>query len=130
MSSIAPDLTRVFIVEDSLAIRERLESMLERIKGVSVAGRADSPSGAVEGILHSRPDSVLLDIQLNGGSGIEVLRKIHPQAPEIVFIVMTNYPNPQYRRICMGAGASYFLDKNKDFSRLGEVISSLGEMRH
>jgi DNA-binding NarL/FixJ family response regulator len=118
--------TNVFIVEDSVSIRERLVGMLGDMDGVSVVGEADTPRGAVEGILRTRPDSVVLDIQLIGGSGIDVLRETHSQAPETVFIVLTNHPDPQYRRVCMEAGAAHFFDKNTEMDKVREVIAALG----
>src|SRR5262249_7809374 len=90
----------VYIVEDSASIRERLAAMLGAIEGVTVVGQAETPDEAVEGILRIRPDSVVLDIHLVGGSGIEVLRRTHLEAPGTVFIVLTNYANSQYRRVC------------------------------
>ncbi len=117
--------TNVFIVEDSAAIRERLIGLLGDIEGVTVVGEADTAQAAIEGILRTKPDSVVLDIQLTGGSGLEVLRKIHPLAPEVVFIVLTNHSNPQYRRICTEAGASHFLDKSSEFARVMKIIAGL-----
>ena len=122
--------THVFIVEDSASIRERLAGILEGIEGVTVVGQADTPAAAVEGILRTRPDSVVLDIQLLGGSGLDVLRKAHPQVPATVFIVLTNHPSPQYRRTCMEAGAAYFFDKNSEIAKVREVIAGLGATRH
>jgi DNA-binding NarL/FixJ family response regulator len=126
----SPARTNVFIVEDSVSIRERLVGMLGKIDGVSVVGEADTPQAAVEGILRTRPDSVVLDIQLIGGSGIDVLREARPQVPSTVFIVLTNHPNPQYRRICMEAGAAYFFDKNTEIAKVREVITALGATHH
>lgn len=122
--------TNAFIVEDSPSIRERLAGLLDGIEGVSVVGAADTPATAVAGILRTRPDLVVLDIHLIGGSGIEVLREVHPQVPGVVFVVLTNHPNPQYRRICMEAGASYFLDKNTEFTRIGEIVAGLDAAHH
>jgi DNA-binding NarL/FixJ family response regulator len=129
---VAPSAARtnVFVVEDSASIRERLVGMLGDMEGVSVVGEAETPQTAVEGILRTRPDSVLLDIQLIGGSGIDVLRETHPRSPGTVFIVLTNHPDPQYRRICMEAGAAYFFDKNTEIARVREVIAALGATRH
>ena len=118
--------TDVFIVEDSAPICERLNGLLSDIEGVSVVGEAATPQSAVEGILRTRPDSVVLDIQLIGGSGIEVLRKVRPQAPEVVFIVLTNHSNPQYRRIYAEAGANHFLDKTTEFARVRQIVAGLG----
>jgi DNA-binding NarL/FixJ family response regulator len=120
----------IFVVEDSASIRERLVAMLGDMEGVAVVGEADTPREALEGILRTRPDSVLLDIQLNGGSGLDVLREAHPQVPATVFIVLTNYPTPQYRRICMEAGAAYFFDKSTEIAKVREVIAGLGVTRH
>jgi DNA-binding NarL/FixJ family response regulator len=118
--------TNVFLVEDSAPIRARLAEMLGSVKGVAIVGEADTPASAIDGILRTRPDSVVLDIQLIGGSGIEVLRKVCAVAPNIVFIMLTNHPDPQYRRICMQSGASYFLDKTTEFDKVREVIASIG----
>jgi DNA-binding NarL/FixJ family response regulator len=120
----------VFIVEDSTSIRERLAAMLGDMEGVTVVGQAETAGEALEGILRTRPDSVVLDIHLIGGSGLDVLRQAHLQAPETVFIVLTNYPNPQYRRICMEAGAAYFFDKSSEIAKVREVIAGLGATRH
>src|SRR5712691_5256211 len=118
--------TRVFIVEDSAPIRQRLAGLLNAIEGVSVVGEADSIQAAVEGILRTRPESVLLDIRLIDGSGIDVLREVHPLAPEVAFVVLTNNATPQYRRICMEAGASHFLDKTTEFARVRQIVAGLG----
>ena len=108
--------TRVFLVEDSAPIRERLASLLGEIEGVQVVGEADTAAGATAGIFDTRPDAVVLDIRLAEGSGIDVLREVHPRAPEIVFIMLTNFANPQYRKICMAAGASHFVDKSTEIT--------------
>jgi DNA-binding NarL/FixJ family response regulator len=120
--------TNVFLVEDSAPIRARLAEMLGLVEGVSIVGEAETPASAIEGILRTRPDSVVLDIQLTGGSGIEVLRKVCPVAPHIVFIMLTNHPDPQYRKICMESGAAYFLDKTAEFEKVREVIAGLGAL--
>lgn len=122
--------TNVFIVEDSESIRKRLAGLIGDIEGVSVVGQADTPAEALEGILRTRPDSVVLDIQLIGGSGLDVLRKAHPQMPATVFIVLTNHPDLQYRRICMEAGAAYFFDKSSEIAKVREVIAGLGATHH
>jgi DNA-binding NarL/FixJ family response regulator len=120
----------VYIVEDSPSIRERLAAMFGDMEGVTVIGQAQTPGEALEGILRTRPDSVVLDIHLVGGSGLDVLRQAHAQTPDTVFIVLTNYPNPQYRRICMEAGAAYFFDKSSEMAKVRQVIADLGATRH
>jgi DNA-binding NarL/FixJ family response regulator len=103
----------VFIVEDSRIVRERLTSLMGEIEGVSVVGEADNPQDAVDGILRTRPDWVLLDIQLIGGTGLEVLLRTRTQVPCTRFIVLTQLDNAQYRRICLQDGADYFFEKTQ-----------------
>jgi len=122
--------THVFIVDDSTSIRLRLNEMLRCMGGVAIVGEAGSTTAAVDGILRTHPDSVLLDLNLMGKSGIDVLRAIPPQAPDIVFIVLTNHSEPQYRRACARAGARYFLDKSTEFERVREVIAEIAATRH
>ena len=124
------DHTSVFLVEDSAAIRERLAGLLGEIASVELVGEAETAIDAIDGILRTRPDSVVLDIRLAQGSGIDVLRRVHPQAPEIVFIMLTNFANPQYRKICMDAGASYFIDKSTEMARVKQIVSALGVVQH
>lgn len=116
--------SKVFIVDDSPSMRIRLAEILDDIDGVSIVGEAGTPLDAVAGIARSHPDCVLLDYQLEGGTGLDVLRSVHPQAPDIVFIVLTNHATGPYRQACLAAGASYFFDKSSEFDRIREVLSS------
>jgi len=122
--------TNVYIVDDSPSIRLRLAEMLAAMPGVRLAGEAASAGAAVKGILLTQPDSVLLDLHLSGRSGIEVLREVHKQEPGIVFVVLTNHAEPQYRRACSIAGAAYFLDKSTEFERVRNVIAEIAATRH
>jgi DNA-binding NarL/FixJ family response regulator len=125
-----PRSTQVFIVDDSAWIRVRLVEALGRLPDVTVVGEASTASDAVAGILLTRPDSVLLDLNLMGHNGLDVMRAVRPTAPEIVFIVLTNHAESQYRDACMEAGASYFLDKSRDFDRVRAVIAEIAATLH
>jgi two-component system, NarL family, response regulator DevR len=125
METATTQQTNVFLVEDSAPIRARLCDMLGAMAGVKIVGEAESPATAIDGILRTQPDSVVLDVSLTGGSGIEVLRKVCPLAPKIVFIVLTNHAEPQYRKVCLQSGASHFLDKATEFDKVKEVIAGI-----
>jgi DNA-binding NarL/FixJ family response regulator len=113
----------VFIVEDAPLIRKRLVEIVTEIEGVSVVGEAESASEAVAGIVVTRPQCVVLDFRLSEGTGVDVMRAVHPGSPEIGFVVLTNHSSAQYRRACMDAGATAFLDKSTEFGRLKEVVA-------
>ena len=117
--------TDVFIVEDSPAVRDSLVDLLKGLDGVRVVGVADSSVAAVEGIFATRPAGVVLDFQLVGGTALDVLRDIRPQLPDVVVIVLTNFPSPGYRRACINAGANWFLDKSTQFEEVRKIVAGL-----
>lgn len=122
--------TDVFIVEDSPAVRESLVDLMKGVPGVRVVGVADSPVAAIEGIFASRPAGIVLDFQLIGGTALDVLRGIRPQLPDVVVIVLTNFPSPGYRRACMNAGANWFLDKSTQFEDVRKIVAGLAPADH
>ena len=115
----------VYIVDDSVPIRARLVEMLGRLDHVKLVGEAGTARDAIAGIRRTQPDSVLLDLNLMGPSGFEVLRTIHGESPAIAFVVLTNHAEPQYRRACRTAGAAYFLDKTTEFDKVPGVIAAI-----
>ncbi len=120
---------RILIVDDSSVIRDRLKILLSDIPGVVVVGTASSGPEAVDQFEHLRPDVILLDIRMPGGSGIDALSEIKQRDPSTVVVILTNYPDDQYRRLCEAAGADFFLDKSTEFERMPEVIRQLMEGR-
>ena len=122
--------TQVFIVDDSVSIRTRLAQLIGSMRDVAVVGEAGSASEAVAGILRLRPDSVLLDLNLMGSTGLDVMRKVRPQAPDVAFVVLTNHVESQYRDACLDAGARYFLDKSCDLDKVLHVIAEIAAKRH
>lgn len=116
---------KVYIVDDSLVIRERLVELIDAMPEAQVVGEAESAADAIAGILQVHPDCVVLDLQLRESNGLSVLRAVHPQAPDIVFMVLTNHASAQYCRLCMTSGAKYFFDKSNEVSRVREAISAV-----
>ena len=116
---------KVYLVEDSALIRERLAAMLRTLEGLEIVGEAEAPEAALLGIKASRPDVVILDLQLSGGSGLSVLRQLHDFAPNVVPIVLTNYALPQFREECLAAGATYFFDKTTEFGKVCGAIEAV-----
>jgi DNA-binding NarL/FixJ family response regulator len=119
-------LRTVFIVDDIPTMRERLGELVRDIEGVEIVGNAGTPSEAIDGILRTRPDCVLLDYQLIGGTGVDVLRAVHPQLPQVAFIVLTNHATKQHRRACLDAGARFFFDKSTEFGLIRGAIAQIG----
>lgn len=115
----------VFIADDSDPVRERLIAVLSEIEGAEVIGEARNYDEAVEGIRSLKPHVVILDIQMPGGSGIDVLKEIKQDGHPPMVLMLTNHVSPPYRKKCMEWGADFFLDKSREFESLACIFSSL-----
>jgi DNA-binding NarL/FixJ family response regulator len=112
---------KVFLADDSAAIRERVAAILAAGK-MTIVGQAETPQSSIDGILSAHPDVVVLDVQLEGGTGLEVLRAVREADPQIAFVVFSNNSAPAYRKRYIGAGATQFLDKSTEFDQLVPAV--------
>lgn len=119
-------LVRVVTVDDTPLVRERVKAMLQiDAPYAEVVGEAGEAQAAIQLIRDRCPDVVLMDLQLAGASGLEVLWAVKraPHAP--IVIVLTNLASFEYQLICLEAGADFFLDKSFDFERLAYILREL-----
>lgn len=116
---------KVFIVDDSALVRERIIAMISEHPEIEITGQAKNAQEGINSILKLKPDVVILDIRMPGGNGIEVLKNIKKNSSGPTIIILTNYPYPQYRKKCIEAGADYFFDKSTEFNKIIEVIKKL-----
>ena len=116
---------KVFIVDDSAVLRERVVEMLSDVSGIEIIGHAQNVSDALSAIKELNPDVVILDIRIPGGSGLDVLQDIKKEKEAPMVIMLTNYPYPQYRKKCLGLGADYFFDKSTEFDKVTELFKRL-----
>lgn len=116
---------RVFIADDSDLLRERLIGLITEIPGVMISGQADNVGDAISAIQIEKPEVIILDIRMPGGSGIDVLKTVKSDLPASVVIVLTNYSYSQYRKICLNAGADYFFEKTSEFDRIPAILNEL-----
>ena len=128
--SLAP--LRVYLVEDSALLCEKMVELLTDPGRIEFTGQAETEGTAIKGIRDSHPDAVIVDIRLREGNGVNVLRSIAhkklPGEPPTV-IVLTNYAVPEYYAECIAMGADYFFDKSTEFHRVGEVLQDLAADR-
>jgi DNA-binding NarL/FixJ family response regulator len=113
----------LFIVEDSIPVRDRLVRTLEGLAGLDIVGTAEDVPAAIDGLTNAPPDALILDLQLPSGSGLQVLRAVRERLPRMRVIVMTNFAAEPYRKAAMAAGAEIFLDKSAEFARVRDILS-------
>jgi DNA-binding NarL/FixJ family response regulator len=113
---------KIFIVDDSLIVRERLVTMLDELVGIEIVGQAENVAQAISRIRKLQPDVVILDIRMPGGNGLDVLRNIKQAESPPVVIILTNYSYAGYRQRCLTAGADFFLDKSTEFDQIPNLV--------
>lgn len=116
---------KIFIADDSQILRTHLATALGEIPDVEIIGEAETTNDAIERINASAPDVMVIDIRMPGEGGIHVLKTIKKSMPEIIAVIFTDYPYPQYRTKCAEEGADYFFDKATESEELIELIKQL-----
>ena len=123
---------KVYLVEDSALLRDRLIKSLSRLAGVEIVGSSATEQDAINELASVRCDALVLDMQLQDGSGLNVLEAVRrSDTPDhhTLVIMLTNYASSIYRTRCLAAGADFFLDKAHDTERLEEILSAAAEDR-
>lgn len=117
---------RVYLVEDSALVFERLQESMEE-DGATVVGHADDATTAIAEIAELHPDAVVLDIALREGTGLHVLKEIGdlPEADRPARVVLTNFNREWYREAARRLGADYFFDKSRDIPEMLDVLRSM-----
>jgi len=116
---------KVFIADDSRAVVKRLADLLEEVPGAQLVGQASDVSETVQGVQKLRPDVLILDLQMPGGTGLDVLRAIRVDHPYLYVLICTNYAYPQLCDECLTAGANFFLDKSAEFEKIPAILREL-----
>jgi len=113
------------IVDDSDVIVKRLRTILADVERVNCVGTATNYDEAINMVKALHPKVVLLDINLGGKNGIEVLREIKTNYKSTIVIMLTNFSGSYYRDTCKQLGAEYFLDKSSEFENIPEILKAL-----
>lgn len=123
---------RVLIADDSPPVAEMLTELISQPGRIEVVGVADTEATAIESIRRLMPDVVVLDLQLKGGSGTNVIRAIRAsqELNAIKLLVISNHTAPQMRAGCLELGADDYLDKVKELPTLASKLTALAEARN
>ena len=116
---------KIFIAESSRRIYVRLIRLLKSLENVKVEGENARPSDAIHNIIKSNSDVIILDGGFAGGKSWETLKAIRKQNSRTVVFILSDFPDEQYKRKCMEAGADFFFDKSNEIDRLLDALRTL-----
>ena len=115
----------ILIVDDNIKFVDRMISLLEDANNIGSISIASNYDEARRLLVAENPDVVLLDINMPGKNGIELLKLIRQNNKDCEVIMITNHADDYYRQQCQDLGARYFLDKSNDFALVPGIIKQL-----
>ncbi len=113
----------IMIVDDNVNFVNRMTGLLENLDGINTINVAGDYDSAVRLLTEQTPDFLLLDINLPGKNGMEILKVIKNRNLECEVIMITNHADEYYRNQCKKLGAKHFLDKSSEFGLVTQIIS-------
>jgi two-component system, NarL family, response regulator DesR len=121
---------KALIVDDSREMRRSLRSLLEAQTGLEVVGTADDGAQAVELARRQAPDLVVVDLQMPGLSGLDVLSGLREASNKTRVILVSIHDSPAVRRECEQAGVDAFIPKTELFRELPTTLARLFSIPH
>ena len=120
---------RVVLVDDHVIFREGTKAILARDTSIHVVGEAGAVTDALRVIREAEPDIALVDIKLRSGNGIDLVRAIKRDHPEVKTIVLTDHKHKQYVTAMARAGVHGYLLKDCAGTELVRALHDVHEDR-
>jgi DNA-binding NarL/FixJ family response regulator len=118
------------VVDDHPAFRRALTSALRMVKDIEVAGEAGGGIEAARRAVDGEADLVLMDLSMPDLDGIETMRRIHSEKPDLPVVILTAHADPGVEKEAREAGASGFLAKGTALEDLIVVLHEAAEVVH
>jgi DNA-binding NarL/FixJ family response regulator len=123
------DKIRVLIADDHAIVREGLKQILADTKDIVVAGEAENGLEAIKLARKGKSDVLLLDISMPDRSGIEVLKQVKKEAPQLAVLMLSMHREDQYAIRSLKAGAVGYLNKQSAPAELVNAIRQVAAGR-
>ena len=122
-------MIHALIADDHTIVREGLKQILSETTDITVADVASTGQEVIEKVRANSYDVVLLDISMPGKTGLEVLKQIKTEHPDVPVLILTMYPEAQYAIRALKAGASGYLIKESTPDELVKAVRTVSEGR-
>jgi len=104
-------MIRILVADDHAIVRDGLKQIVSDTSDMVVAAEASNGREALNKVLEDDYDVVLLDITMPDRSGLDILKEIKSQKPELPVLILSMHPEEQYAVRALKAGASGYLTK-------------------
>jgi DNA-binding NarL/FixJ family response regulator len=102
---------RILLVDDHPIFRHGLEDLLKQQEDLTICGHADSAPAALEGMRNLRPDLAIVDVSINGANGIELVKQMKAELPDLPILVLSMHDESLYALRALKAGALGYVMK-------------------
>jgi len=114
----------VVLADDHASMRRNLRLLLEGEENIEVVGEASDLESAMRQTRAGRPDVLVLDLSMLGGSGTEMIGRLREQSSNTEIVIITMHENWMYADQACGAGAVGFVLKDSADLELSEAVRS------
>ncbi len=121
-------IRKVLIVDDQNLFAVGIQQLLATIKNVVVVGIIDNGERIQEKVEILKPDVLLLDLNLPGKNGFDILKEIRSQFPQLIIAILTMYKEPFLIKKAEELKANAYLTKDVTLSELEEVILGTADL--
>lgn len=115
---------RILVVDSSMIVVDRIQRMLKELECIENVFKAYNYDEALDIMSKQNFDIVLLDTQLPGNNGFELLSFIKKSYPETKTIILTNQSGNYYRHKGEKIGSDHFIDKSAEFEKIVQIINN------
>lgn len=120
---------RVFIADDHVLVRKGLRKVLEESDNIEVVGEAADYTDLAAGVKQTPFDVLVLDISMPGKNGIDSLRQLLKDKPQLKALIVSMYPEDQFALRALKAGAKGYLTKTSSPDNLVEAVTQIAAGR-
>lgn len=113
---------RVFIADDVEALRALWRQFLTEDAGVEVVGEAADGEQAIAGVRDSVPDVLVLDLSMPRMDGLEVIRVLRAELPEVAIVVASGFAAGRLAALALDLGAAAYFEKGSPPEVLRELV--------
>ncbi|MFP4368593.1 MAG: response regulator [Candidatus Kapaibacterium sp.] len=122
-------MIRIMIVDDHAVVRKGLKQIFEEHPDLQVVDEAGSGNQLLDKLKKTECDVIILDISMPGKDGIDTLKDIKAERPDMPVLIFTMYPEEQYAVRVLKAGASGYLNKENEPEELIKAIHKVAQGR-
>jgi two-component system, NarL family, invasion response regulator UvrY len=118
-------MIKILIADDHAVVREGLKHILSEMPDMVVAGEAGRGQEVLEKANKNKYDLILLDIAMPGRDGLEILKELKLQLPQLPVLILSMFPEEQYALRALKSGASGYLTKDSIPDELIKAIRKI-----